>query len=77
MTIGITFLIIFLPIIAFFIAQNFVTVYNYFIGALDYIASVSSVGVGLYNALPSYITDLIIAILILYLTYALLRRIIS
>jgi len=77
MTIGITFLIIFLPIIAYFIAANFAACYALFSSAVTYISNLTSVGSGMYNILPSYLTELIIATLILTLSYSIMRRIIS
>lgn len=77
MGIGIAFLILFLPVIAYFIADNFETILGLFSNALAYLSTVPAVAGGLWSVLPSYMTGLVIAILTIILTYNLLRRILA
>lgn len=77
MTLGITFLIIFLPIIAILIASNFAVVTGYLQNTLSVISNVPAVAGSLWSVLPSYITSAILAVLVLTLSVALLRRIVS
>lgn len=76
MTLGIAFLILFLPVIAYFIADNFTVILGLFNNAVSYLSSVPAVAGGLWSVLPSYLTGFIIAVLTITLTFNLLRRII-
>lgn len=76
MTIGLAFLILFLPVIAFFIADNFTVILGLFNNAVSYLSIVPAVAGGLWSVMPSYITGFVIAVLTITLTFSLLRRIV-
>lgn len=75
MTVGLAFLIIFLPIIAIFIASNFAIVTGYLQSALSVISGVPAVAQSLWNVLPSFVSSIVIACLVLTLSVSLLHRI--
>lgn len=77
MTLGITLLILFLPLIGIFIGTYFDTITSMLSSALSVLDTVPAVAGGLWAVLPSQITELIIALLVLSLSVYLLQRILG
>lgn len=77
MTLGIAFLILFLPIIAVFIANNFEIVTGYFTAALQNIQTVPQTANSLWSLLPGTVTVFIISLIVISLSASLIKRIVG
>lgn len=77
MTLGITFLLVLLPLIGIFIASNFAVVSGYLQNALAYVMDVPAIAGSLWGLLPGGVTGFITALFVLSLSVALISRIIG
>lgn len=77
MTLGITLLIIFIPIIAIFIGTYFTTITEFLSSALSTLEVVPVIAQSVWAVLPSQITSLIIGIVVITFSVWLLQRIIG
>lgn len=77
MTLGITLLLLFAPLVGIFIGSNFDTIAGYVDNALSILAPVPDMANALWNILPSGVTNFIIAVFVIGLSVALIRRIVG